>query len=136
MQTPLALLPVKRALVISKKLPFCRADEDNLALLQSGLFSAACLHCWEDLEDKTQEGILDAIRLGCQEAVVLQEEAVEELGRLTMEAAPVDGLSKESLNPTEAINVLILMSMESGLFSNEAALHYEVNLFSQQEAAA
>lgn len=102
-------------------------DADNL---QSGLFSAATTYCWDVLDPISQKGILESIRIGCQEAVVRQEDSVEELSRLAVKAAASAAPSSETRSPAEAINLLRLLTLESKLLSAEAAAQFEVELSS------
>ena len=94
--------------------------------MQSGIFSAATTYCWGELDPITQKGILERVRLGCQEAVVRQEDTVEELSRAAVQAASLAAPSSESRSPAEAINILRLLTLESKLLSAEAAAKLEV----------
>ena len=116
----------------------CREEEEDdgkehAALLRSGLFSAAIIYSWVYLDSKSQGGILERIRIGCQQAVVCQEDAVEELSRLAMQAASSAAPSAESKSPAEAISLLRLLTLESKLLSAQAASQLEVWVYFQRE---
>ena len=105
----------------------CREETEGADSVQAGLFSAVIMYCWDDsLHHISQNGILEKVRLGCQQVVVRQEDSVEELGRIAVQAASSAAPSPDSRSPAEAINLLRLLTVERKLLSTEAAAQFEV----------
>ena len=105
----------------------CRDEKGKDPALHARILSAAIQYCWANLEAKSHAAILDRIRLGAQEAVVIQEELVERLSTAAVQAASSAASSSDISTPHNAINLLRLLRLESRLLSSESSAQFQVS---------
>lgn len=90
------------------------------------VLSSAIAYCWDQLGPEDQASVLERVRLGVQETVVIHEELVEDISSAAVQAASVAAPASKFNDIWEAVSLLQLLRAEFRLHSSEKAVKFKV----------